>query len=60
LAAAIFVASTFAATDGPAARPLAPAKPVGVQQARPESGIVLLTVSDPALADGIALIAPKD
>jgi len=60
LAATMFVSSTFAAMDTPAASPLARAKPAGFQQVRPESDVVLLMVSDPALADGIALIAPKD
>ena len=60
LAATMFVSSTFAATDTPAASPLAPAKPAGVRRALPASNFVLLMVSDPALADGIALIAPKD
>jgi hypothetical protein len=60
LAATMFVSSTFAATDTPALRPLAPAKPAGVQLAGPKSDVVLLIVSDPALADGIAVTAPKD
>ena len=60
LAAGMFVASTFAVTDRPAANPFAPAKPGGVQRAQPESDVVLLIVSDPALTNGIALVAPEN
>ena len=60
LAATMFVSSTFVATDTPAASPLSVAKPAGVKQVKPEPGVVLLIVSDPDLAAGIALIAPRD
>jgi hypothetical protein len=60
LAATMFVSSSFAATDAPAASALALAKPAGVQQSQPGSGVVLLIVSDPALADGFALIATNN
>ena len=59
LAGAMFVSSTFAATDAPAARPLATANIV-VQQAKSPPDLVLLTISDPALDDGIAIVAPRN
>jgi len=60
LPATMFVSSTFVATDTLAANPLVAAKPVGVQQAQPEPDVVLLVVSAPNLAGGIALIDNRD
>ena len=60
LAGAMFVSSTFGTTDAPAAWPIATANFGGVQQSRPQSDVVLLTISDSVLGDGIAVIAPKN
>jgi hypothetical protein len=56
LAAMIVVSSGFVAMDAPAASPLARAKSISINQARPDPSVVLLVVSD-TVGDGIALVA---
>jgi hypothetical protein len=59
LAITMFVSSTFAATDTPAANPLAPGKPPGVKQAKIEVDDAELILGGVVVAGMIALIAPQ-